>query len=274
MAKLGYAAAIAVGVVLMYALDPDRGRRRRAQMRDASRHLVRSSIRLAEKRIDDVSNRFQGWTARHQTVTRPADDAVLVSRVRTMLGHVTAHPHALHVTAKCGIVELDGPILAGDAEQVLARTRRVPGVGRVIDHLDRRASADTPLLRGARRRSSRGGVTVNKTVVIHAPKSRVFEAFTAFERRDNIVTHVVANDTVEWTSVRPTIRNRGRARFQELPDGTRVTIELSYAPPFGEFGHTVARIFHVDPKHELDEDMMRFKTRLEKSISVEPRVAS
>lgn len=50
MAKLETIAAIPTGAVLMYALDPAQGRRRRARMRDASRHWIRIGTRTFVRR--------------------------------------------------------------------------------------------------------------------------------------------------------------------------------------------------------------------------------
>ena len=140
MAKLGAIAAIATGAALMYALDPVQGRRRRARIRDASRHWIRIGARTFEKKIDDASNRVHGLSVRFRTPPRPADDDVLVSRVRALLGHVSSRPHAMQVKAQDGVVELSGPIRAGEADHLLVRVRRVPGVVRVLDRMERSAA--------------------------------------------------------------------------------------------------------------------------------------
>jgi hypothetical protein len=38
---------------------------------------------------------------------------------------------------------------------------------------------------------------------------------------------------------------------------------MAYNPPAGAIGHGVAKLFGVDPKHELDADLLRLKTYLE-----------
>ena len=38
---------------------------------------------------------------------------------------------------------------------------------------------------------------------------------------------------------------------------------MSYCPPAGILGHTVARLFGADPKSEIDDDMVRLKSLLE-----------
>jgi uncharacterized membrane protein len=52
--------------------------------------------------------------------------------------------------------------------------------------------------------------------------------------------------------------------FDKEPDGsTRVGIRLCYAPPVGVLGHAVASLFGADPKREMDDDMVRFKSLME-----------
>jgi uncharacterized membrane protein len=53
-------------------------------------------------------------------------------------------------------------------------------------------------------------------------------------------------------------------RFVGTTDGgTRVSVELSYIPPAGAFGHAVATMFGADPKSEMDADLLRMKSMIE-----------
>ena len=45
--------------------------------------------------------------------------------------------------------------------------------------------------------------------------------------------------------------------------GTRIDVHLSYNPPAGAVGHLVASLLGSDPKHAMDEDMVRLKSLLE-----------
>jgi uncharacterized membrane protein len=137
-----------------------------------------------------------------------------------------------------------------------------------------------------------------KTITVQAPVADVFDQFTRYEsfpkvmRRvreakhmdgsrwhwkfegpagipfewDGVVTQRVPPGYVAWESSNAaSVRNRGDARFESMPDGgTRVTIRIRYEPPLGDLGHSIARLFGADPKHELDEDMVRFKSLLER----------
>jgi uncharacterized membrane protein len=144
----------------------------------------------------------------------------------------------------------------------------------------------------------RAGIDVTKTVTVQAPPRDVFDYFTAFENFprfmrhvrdlkrldgnrwhwkvqgpgglsfewDAIITRCVDGEYVSWTSTNAaSVQNRGEARFEALGDGsTRLTIHLAYEPPLGAIGHAIAKLFGADPKRELDDDMLRFKSLLER----------
>lgn len=141
------------------------------------------------------------------------------------------------------------------------------------------------------------GIDVSKTVTIDAPIEQVFDAFVAFENFpkfmrhvrqvhrtaenrwnwivegprgfrfdwESVVSELVPRSSVTWTSTEgAAIRNRGQARFERVSDRTtRLKIHLVYEPPLGIAGHAVAKLLGADPKRELDEDMLRFKSLLE-----------
>ena len=60
------------------------------------------------------------------------------------------------------------------------------------------------------------------------------------------------------------IDNAGIVRFEPVGEAaTRIDVRLSYNPPAGSAGDVVASIFGVDPKSAMDDDLLRFKTRIE-----------
>jgi uncharacterized membrane protein len=146
------------------------------------------------------------------------------------------------------------------------------------------------------------GITVQKTIHVAAPVERVFDFWTDYQNfprfMHNVrdvrqvaenrshwvvagpagvpvqwtaeVTHVVRGELIEWRSVSDSdVRHRGAVRFSNSGDGgngdsgTRVSVELSYIPPAGAFGHAVATIFGADPKSEMDADLLRMKSMIE-----------
>lgn len=142
----------ALGAGLMYVLDPERGRRRRALMRDKADHAMHVGRTTARKAVADLENRSQGVRAeiRNRTTVREiVPDEVLEQRVRAALGRYVTHPGALDVTAQDGVVVVSGPILEHEAEGVMRHVRRVRGVLEARDHLDRHVSgAGVPALQG------------------------------------------------------------------------------------------------------------------------------
>src|SRR5437762_280579 len=96
---LGFISGMGLGAGLMYVLDPDRGRRRRALAVDKLVAAVHQTQCAADKTARDLVNRsrgvlFEGWAA-----LRPgrADDPVLEQRVRAHLGRAVSHPGAIEV---------------------------------------------------------------------------------------------------------------------------------------------------------------------------------
>ncbi|HZD10900.1 MAG TPA: hypothetical protein VE553_06120, partial [Candidatus Binatia bacterium] len=45
--------------------------------------------------------------------------------------------------------------------------------------------------------------------------------------------------------------------------GTQIDIQMSYNPPAGAAGHSVAQLLGYDPKSLMDDDLLRFKTLIE-----------
>jgi len=141
------------------------------------------------------------------------------------------------------------------------------------------------------------GITVQKTAIINAPVERVFELLVNPEKLprvmehiqevkkvddrhyhwtmrgpagttlswDTEVTEIVPNELLAWRSEPGTMKNAGVLQFEPTGNGgTRVHIRMSYVPPGGFVGETIAELLDADPKHLLDEDMARFKTLVER----------
>jgi len=127
----------AIGVALMYFLDPNSGRRRRARTRDKAVHAARVVSEGAKVTALDTVHRAQGaWAeARRMFSHEEVDDDVLVERVRAELGRVVSHPHAIEAAANGGHLTLIGPILSYEVRPLLRAVRRVPGVRAVSDQL-------------------------------------------------------------------------------------------------------------------------------------------
>lgn len=74
------------------------------------------------------------------------------------------------------------------------------------------------------------------------------------------------NELIAWRSVEDAdVANSGRVRFTPAPGGrgTEVQVELSYEPPAGVIGATIAKLFGKEPSQQVDGDLRRFKQVLE-----------
>jgi hypothetical protein len=129
---------VAVGAGLMYLLDPDAGRRRRAAARDKwthEKHEVREAIEATRK---DAGHRLHGWMVELQGSLHPetVTDDVLAERVRARMGRVISHPRAVEVSVDGGVVTLGGHVLRREASALVAGVYRVRGVHDVVNRLN------------------------------------------------------------------------------------------------------------------------------------------
>jgi uncharacterized membrane protein len=140
-------------------------------------------------------------------------------------------------------------------------------------------------------------IDVQKVITIHSPVERVYEFWSHYENFPRFMAHVreirpedgnrshwvvagpagipvefdaittreIPNQLIAWRSLPDQeIKTSGSVRFEPVQDGaTRVTVQMSYTPPAGALGHTVAALFGADPKQAMDEDLARLKSLLE-----------
>ena len=198
---------------------------------------------------------------------------------------------------------LAGGMLAYYAAQRRDRLSVVLGAAGVS--LLSQAAANRPL-RQLARRTSDSAVTIEKTIHIAAPPDVVFGLWCNYENFPRFMSHVrevrdlgggrshwvvdgPVGTTVEWdadiTEWLPdrlmawrslpgaAVENEGAVRLTPGAEGgTRVDVHLRYTPPAGAVGRTLASVFRVDPKRQMDDDLMRMKTFIE--TGVPPRDAA
>lgn len=150
----------AIGAVAMYLSDPDRGKRRRALARDKITSMTVKTSNAFSVTSRDFSNRMQGLRAeaRRRFAARDeyANDYQLVERVRSKIGRVVSHPHALKVRAQQGCIILSGAILADEKAHLLSTVRAVPGVTQIDDAMEVHDTPDISSLQGGTRRRRSG----------------------------------------------------------------------------------------------------------------------
>lgn len=147
-----FAGGLSLGARLMYMLDPDHGRRRRAMARDRAVWLAHQAELTLDRGVRDLFHRAQGTADEALALLAPrqVSDEVLAQRVRSRLGRATSHPHALEVEAKEGCVTLRGPVLQEEMRRVLWAVRAVAGVKHVENCLIAHQQADVPDLLGGK----------------------------------------------------------------------------------------------------------------------------
>jgi uncharacterized membrane protein len=144
-----------LGAGLMYLLDPDRGARRRALLRDQATHAGRKLGEGLDATARDVSNRARGKAAelRSRIERRSPDDVVLHERVRSAMGRAVSHPGAIEADVFEGRVTLIGAVLEAELDELLKSVRRVRGVTEVINELEVHQDArGVPSLQGGQPR--------------------------------------------------------------------------------------------------------------------------
>jgi uncharacterized membrane protein len=191
-----------------------------------------------------------------------------------------------------------GSALAGYA--FAGRGLRANVLGLLGIGLAARAMSNQSLRRLLGLSGGRRAVDIHKAIHIAAPRDTVFDLWTHYdnfprfmslvqevraldETRSHWVVKGPAGSHIEWDAqiterVRPELlawrsepgsplQHAGRVRFEEAGDGTRVTLQMSYSPPGGALGHTLAALLGHDPKHVLDADLMRMKAFIETGVA-------
>ena len=148
---LGLLGGFAVGAGLMYMLDPQRGGRRRAMLRD---QLVRGghvALDFGDKTARDLANRTKGVVAESWSSfrDRPVDDDTLLERVRAKLGRAVSHPRAVDVVCDDGCVTLQGTVLEAEVDDLIDAVCSVRGVQSVDPQLEiEKTPGNNPNLQG------------------------------------------------------------------------------------------------------------------------------
>jgi BON domain len=142
-----------IGATSMFLLDPVRGARRRALIRDKMAWTRHKTADAAGAAWRDVGNRFAGLQSRTRALFKheAIDDATLSLRIKAALGRVTGHQRAISVNVANGCVTLSGDALTSEVASIVSAVGRVPGVFGVETDLRTHAKAEGALQGGSRR---------------------------------------------------------------------------------------------------------------------------
>lgn len=142
---------IGLGAFAMFLLDPDRGARRRALLRDQFIHQGTKKREAVNIMATDFVNRTRGlgYRLRSQFNHDQVSDEILVERARAELGHFVTHAHAIQITCTGGVLSISGPVLATEMDSCLRCIQSISGVKQVINNLVVHSSAEhIPSLQG------------------------------------------------------------------------------------------------------------------------------
>jgi hypothetical protein len=132
------AVAAATGAAIMYYLDPDTGRRRRALVRDRAVGLSHDAGHLALAQGRRAADHLKGAVARGRSLLHrsgPTSDYQLHGQIRARLGGIVSYPKAIHVEVDHGCVCLRGHVPADELQTLMSEIGSLPGVERVEDQL-------------------------------------------------------------------------------------------------------------------------------------------
>jgi len=135
--RLALITGVGLGAGVMFLLDPDRGKRRRALLRDKALRLTRVGACTVEEIPWDIRNRDVGVVSENRTGLKEGDvpDSVLVDRVKLRLGRYAVQDQSIAVNAQNGTVTLTGVIMANEVETLLSAVSDVRGVKNVVNEL-------------------------------------------------------------------------------------------------------------------------------------------
>ena len=131
------------GAAVMYFLDPDRGNRRRAFIRDKTVRIAKKSGSLFSKASRDLGNRTAGAFAETKSRwgTDTTDDDVLAERIRSKMGRVISHPSSVDISVRGGRVTASGDVLQSEFGDLMSCLYSVRGVRDVENKVKTHSSA-------------------------------------------------------------------------------------------------------------------------------------
>jgi BON domain len=162
---------VGLGATSMFLLDPLRGARRRALIRDKMMSARRKTAEAAGATWRDLGNRMTGMLGRGRGVGQvgrggqrvsqtkrlfsdeAVDDARVAERVKSALGRATAHQRAISVRTADQCVTLSGDALASEIVSIVSAVQRVRGVVSVQNNIRTHRTGDSiPMLQSGSRR--------------------------------------------------------------------------------------------------------------------------
>lgn len=131
----------ALGLGLMYMLDPDRGRERRQWLMGSIGSCVRSTGQSFRHLGQMISGRGKGEEeypgVRYPSAGGPAASEQLVDHIRAEIGKRIQNDQRVQIIAdRNGTVTLSGTIVPGESEMLVAAVEAMDGVNLVINRME------------------------------------------------------------------------------------------------------------------------------------------
>jgi osmotically-inducible protein OsmY len=130
MAGLLKMAAVGIGTALIaFLFDPDRGRGRRAQLRDQAKSQLRKAQEAARQQAEFRANRFKGLTHQFRSGDGSADleDDLIRQKVKSEVIGPAAVSN-IEVDVRNGVVTLSGDLDDEQYRHLMKEIQKVSGV--------------------------------------------------------------------------------------------------------------------------------------------------
>lgn len=285
---------LGLGAALMYFMDPQAGRKRRADLHNQWDAGVRRLEHGRDIVVRDAANRTHGLlieTRQALEARRTRDPAANAPTLGAVVnGALASWSRENWSPAQRALAGFLGAAVAGIG--YLRGGARGLALCALGTGLVARATANQNIAEIVRPR----GIHVEKLLRVEAPVEQVFAYWRNLENFPQWMSHVrevryVGEDRFHWIVDGPAgmpvewdaellnvsenremtwrsvegsqVDHVGRVRFEPEGAGTRVHVQLRYTPPGGVIGHAVAKAFGTDPKSEMDEDLERLKDLIE-----------
>jgi hypothetical protein len=137
-----------LGAGLMYLLDPQGGRGRRAVARDKSVSALKNGGKAAAKTSRHLGNKTKGLVSQAGSKLRRGerdlsnDSEALLKQIRRQVRRAASHPMAVEVVVQEGNVVLHGLVLASEVEGLLAAIQTIEGIAAIENQLEIHESAE------------------------------------------------------------------------------------------------------------------------------------
>ncbi len=243
------ALGMGIGALLMYALDPQQGPRRRQMLRGRVVQLGRSGSALVDAGADRPASRTSPRSPAAEALpgkARAGLPSPLVWAAVLGLGALAMSDKSLRRSA-AGMLR-GRPIEVEKSIQIDTTPEQLYDLWRDYDNFPRFMSRVEEVRSLGDDRSH---------WVVKGPAGTRLEWDAELTERER-------GKLLAWRS-QPgsSVEHAGQVRFEPALGGTLATVRLSYRPPGGALGHAAASLFGRNPRQDLDADLARMKSFVE-----------